>query len=82
MYCYDVILKFQKCMKQLPVKDLACLSYSRRIHEGARFIQSVRANLHMNLFLENTYVYESWQPKRCIVIYCIWSIEYVADQNY
>jgi len=27
MYCYDVILKFQKCMKQLPVKDLVCLSY-------------------------------------------------------
>lgn len=39
-------------MKQLPVKDLACLSYSRRIHEGVPFIQSVQANLHMNYFLE------------------------------
>lgn len=67
MYCYDVILKFQKCMKQLPVKDLACLSYSRRIHEGARFIQSVQANLHMNYFLENTC--ESWQDKRYSVLY-------------
>lgn len=38
MYCYDVILKFQKCMKQLPFKDLVCLSYSRRIHEGARHV--------------------------------------------
>lgn len=33
-----IILEFQKCMKQLPVKDLVCLSYSRRIHEETRHI--------------------------------------------
>lgn len=53
-----IILLFQKCMKQLPVKDLVCLfshirtEFMRR--SAAYFIQSVQANLHMNYFLENT----------------------------
>lgn len=62
-----VILQFQKCMKQLPVKDFVCLSYSRWIHEEARRVlyNLFQANLHMNYFLENTYC-KPWQVKRYV----------------